>query len=195
VTRHNSRRHSADWKLQGYMGILGRDEIVLGLPFLQSIQITNLNWKNEEIEFREIQDNSYHRWTRKTEKRKQKPNMWQISTKEEMVEIAATADVFEITIQPITKEKKVAGNPTGAEKVNTLKQQLETAGGSDKQLTTLLIKYMDRFKQPTGVPVKRQEDMEINLIPGSKMPTWAGSRKLNEQELESLTPQVGRRLG
>jgi hypothetical protein len=177
------------------MGILGRDEIVLGLPFLQSIQITNLNWKNEEIEFREIQDNSYHRWTRKTEKRKQKPNMWQISTKEEMVEIAATADVFEITIQPITKEKKVAGNPTGAEKVNTLKQQLETAGGSDKQLTTLLIKYMDRFKQPTGVPVKRQEDMEINLIPGSKMPTWAGSRKLNEQELESLTPQVGRRLG
>jgi hypothetical protein len=32
--------------------------------------------------------------------------------------------------------------------------------------------------------------MEINLMPESKMPTWTGSRKRNEQELESLKEKI-----
>jgi hypothetical protein len=143
--------YKATWEF--WVGENG-NEIILGLPFLQSIQITNLNWRNEEMEFRVLHDNSYHHWTRKhTDKRNPKTNNWQIATRAEMIETETTTEVFKINIQLLATEKQVTGTPTGTEKVNTLQQQLVTAGGSDKQLTALLLKYRDRFEPPTGIPI------------------------------------------
>jgi hypothetical protein len=49
---------------------------------------------------------------------------------------------------------------------------------------------MDRFIPPTEPPISRPKDMEINFIPEATMPPWVGSRKLNEEELQTLKEKI-----
>jgi hypothetical protein len=171
-----------------WVGDIG-DEVILGLPFFNSVQITNLSWHLRMLEFRVLTTNSTHRWQGANRPSMQQ-QVWKVVTREEILgdeeHSQETTEIFQIDIKlAVTKDKQ-----TEQLRDIELHDQLRKAANGNVQMEAVLLDYIDRFRPPTEPPISRPEDMEINFLPDAKMPPWVESRKLNEEELVALKEKI-----
>jgi hypothetical protein len=168
-----------------WVGDIG-DEVILGLPFFNSVQITNLCWQQRRFEFRVLRDESKHCW-QGADRPVRTPQLWKVVTREEILEAEnmsrETTEIFQIDIR-----LKLPDNGQTADK--ELRDKLRAAANGNAQGEAILLEYKDRFRPPTEPPISRPEDMEINFVSGAQMPPWVGSRKLNEEELRTLKEKI-----
>ena len=217
-------------RIQFYVANIG-EELILGVPFLESIRVTDLFWRDRSFSFYELKSRQKHCWigqeVRCTKNRIQMVSLqrlkdcgWDWSAEIRITRITEAPEATSVKVEDepriLVGDAEASENGTrsashrwysfhsiskskmGLENEDnhstSVDQELATISQSQPAMEGLLSKYRDRFAEPKGLPISRPEDMTLDLIPGTRVPTWRNVQKLNESELEILKDKIAELL-
>jgi hypothetical protein len=169
-------------KMDFYVANIGH-ELILGVPWIKSIHITDLLWLERRLGFNDLETGKRHTIFGQGAPPPESLKFKKIMTirYHELKRHHRNAKwIHEIIINEILLGVK------GTTDQETNDPPLHYP----PELTALLTQYASRFEQPEGLPPERPEDMEIKLTPGATIPRWRSIGQLSAAELEVLRVQL-----
>ena len=158
-------------KMSFYVADIG-DSVILGVPWFESVRVTDLDWENERLEFFDTLYKRTH-----------------TIFANDQPQLPFRSRLKRITIKNLQRERRSC---RWIHEVN-LAQVLMTdrdVARQDEFSRSLETQFADVFAVPTSLPPLREDDMEINLVAGYSVPKSRPIGKLSEKELEILRERL-----
>jgi hypothetical protein len=187
-------------RIRFLVGDIGMD-VILGVPWLKTVTIRELDWNSGIFDFRERESGKRYflqpTWMNANEpdnsaasKMPQKRKIQVIRFTEIQRSLKSAPIVARIDMKELLRE--VVCNAASMNKENERDSELnkEIEMIKDPRLSKLLGKFKEQFRDPLGLPIDRIETMQIKLIPNAAPPRKRGVAKLSIEELSILKEKI-----